>query len=49
MGKGPNMHGDEKPLNADRVVLRSVLIQGLEEYVEFGKEFEGFKTLPGEL
>jgi 2-polyprenyl-6-methoxyphenol hydroxylase-like FAD-dependent oxidoreductase len=44
MGKAPNIHGEEEPLNADRAVLRSVLIRGLEEFVEFGKDFEGFKT-----
>lgn len=35
------------PLNADRSVLRSVLMRGLEEHVEFGREFEGFEILPG--
>ena len=35
---------DKEPLNADRTVLRSVLMRGLEEYVEFGKDFVGFET-----
>lgn len=34
-------------LNADRTVLRSVLIRGLEEYVEFGKELLEFETTTG--
>ena len=46
MGKGSNIHGEEEPLNADRAVLRSVLIRGLEKYIEFGREFERFKTTP---
>ena len=32
-----------KPLNVDRTVLRSVLWQGVEEYVEFGKEFSSYE------
>lgn len=35
---------DREPLNADRTVLRGVLMRGLEEYVEFGKDFIGFET-----
>ena len=35
---------DKEPLNADRNVLRGVLMRGLEEYVEFGKDFVGFET-----
>jgi 2-polyprenyl-6-methoxyphenol hydroxylase-like FAD-dependent oxidoreductase len=44
--KGRNIHGEDEPLNADRTVLRSVLIRGLESFIEFGKEFEKFKTTP---
>ena len=33
-----------EPLNADRTVLRDVLMRGLERYVEFGKDFVGFET-----
>lgn len=35
---------DKEPLNADRSVLRGVLMRGLEAYVEFGKDFVGFET-----
>ena len=35
-----------KPLSVDRMVLRSVLWQGLEEYVEFGKEFSSYEITP---
>ena len=35
---------DKVALNADRTVLRGVLIRGLEDYVEFGKELVGFET-----
>ncbi len=35
--------GGPEPLNADRMVLRSVLMRGLEEYVEFGKEFSAYE------
>ena len=38
------MEVDKAALNADRTVLRSVLIRGLEDYVEFGKEFVEFET-----
>ena len=38
------METDKEPLNADRAVLRGVLIRGLEDYIEFGKEFVGFET-----
>ena len=33
-----------RPLNADRMVLRSVLWQGLEKFVEFGKEFSSYEV-----
>lgn len=39
-----DMEIDKEPLNADRTVLRGVLVRGLEEYVEFGKDFVGFET-----
>ena len=39
-----DMEIDKEPLNADRTVLRGVLMRGLEEYVEFGKELVGFET-----
>lgn len=35
-----------EPLNADRMVLRSVLMRGLEEYVEFDKEFSAYEMTP---
>lgn len=35
-----------EPLNADRMVLRSVLMRGLEEYVEFGKDFSAYEITP---
>ena len=35
--------GEVEPLNADRMVLRSVLVRGLEEYLEFGKEFSSYE------
>lgn len=35
--------GSPAPLNADRMVLRSVLMRGLEDLVEFGKEFSAYK------
>ena len=41
-GPPPNLL-TRMPLNADRSVLRSVLIHGLEEYVEFGKTFESYR------
>lgn len=36
----------QEPLNADRMVLRSVLMRGLEEFVEFGKEFSTYEITP---
>ncbi|CAD6590683.1 MAG: hypothetical protein ASARMPRED_004966 [Alectoria sarmentosa] len=36
----------QEPLNADRMVLRSVLMRGLEEFVEFGKEFSAYEITP---
>ena len=45
--KGPLiLHEFEQTLNADRTVLRDVLMQGLQPYVEFGKEFESHEILP---
>ncbi|CAF9938261.1 hypothetical protein IMSHALPRED_000734 [Imshaugia aleurites] len=38
--------GSPEPLNADRMVLRSVLMRGLEEYVEFGKDFSAYDISP---
>ena len=38
--------GSPQPLNADRMVLRSVLMRGLEEHVEFGKEFSAYEITP---
>lgn len=35
-----------EPLNADRMVLRSVLMRGLEDYVEFGKDFSAYEITP---
>lgn len=46
---GPGMQkpeGSPEPLNADRMVLRSVLMRGLEEYVEFGKDFSLYEITP---
>ena len=37
---------DKEPLNADRSVLRGVLMRGLEVYVEFGKDFVGLRRQP---
>ena len=39
-----DMEADKEPLNADRTVLRGVLMRGVEEYVEFGKDFVEFET-----
>ena len=39
---GPPPTGDVQPLNADRNVLRHVLIDGLEDNVQFGKEFSSY-------
>ncbi len=44
--QGPPMQkpkGGPEPLNADRMVLRGVLMRGLEEHVEFGKEFSAYE------
>ena len=38
--------GDLEPLNADRSVLRSVLMDGMETYVVFGKAFERYEETP---
>ncbi|KAI5459406.1 hypothetical protein BGZ63DRAFT_426680 [Mariannaea sp. PMI_226] len=41
MRQGPQL-GDGKSYNADRTVLRNILLGGLEDDVEFGKEFVDF-------
>lgn len=38
--------GSPDPLNADRMVLRSVLMRGLEEFIEFGKDFSAYEISP---
>lgn len=46
---GPGMQkpeGSPEPLNADRMVLRSVLMRGLENHVEFGKDFSAYEITP---
>lgn len=48
MGRPENPGGPDimaKPLNADRTVLRDVLIRGLDSYVTFGKEFVRYETV----
>src|SRR6201992_3355242 len=35
----------EEPWNADRGVMRSVLVSGLEPYLEFGREFTSYDTV----
>ena len=47
-GTGPvqKPEGSREPLSADRMVLRSVLMRGLEEYVEFGKDFSAYEITP---
>jgi 2-polyprenyl-6-methoxyphenol hydroxylase-like FAD-dependent oxidoreductase len=42
----PQAGGGEESLNADRSVVRSVLMKGLEEFVEFGKEFLKYEITP---
>jgi 2-polyprenyl-6-methoxyphenol hydroxylase-like FAD-dependent oxidoreductase len=42
----PQAGGSEESLNADRSVVRSVLIKGLENFVEFGKEFLKYELTP---
>jgi 2-polyprenyl-6-methoxyphenol hydroxylase-like FAD-dependent oxidoreductase len=42
----PQAGGSEDSLNADRSVVRSVLMKGLEEFVEFGKEFLKYELTP---
>jgi 2-polyprenyl-6-methoxyphenol hydroxylase-like FAD-dependent oxidoreductase len=42
----PQAGGSEESLNADRSVVRSVLMKGLEEFVEFGKEFLKYDLTP---
>lgn len=48
---GPIVHDprqayDVAPLNADRTVLRNVLMHGMEPYTEFGKEFASYEITP---
>lgn len=45
--EGPE--GGLEPLNADRIVLRSTLIRGLEGYIEFGKEFSRYEITPSSV
>jgi hypothetical protein len=42
----PQAGGGEESLNADRSVVRSVLMKGMEEFVEFGKEFLKYEITP---
>jgi 2-polyprenyl-6-methoxyphenol hydroxylase-like FAD-dependent oxidoreductase len=42
----PQAGGSEESLNADRSAVRSVLMKGLEEFVEFGKEFARYEVTP---
>ncbi len=41
----PSEHNDFEPMTADRWVLRNVLMQGLEDFVEYGKEFVNYELL----
>ncbi|KAJ5806685.1 hypothetical protein N7474_010277 [Penicillium riverlandense] len=41
---GPPPTLETQPLNADRNVLRQVLIHGIEDFVQFGKEFSSYTT-----
>ncbi|KAL6721991.1 hypothetical protein ACLMJK_001096 [Lecanora helva] len=43
------IHEEVQPLNADRSVLRNVLMRDLQPYVEFGKEFGSFEVLQAGL
>lgn len=38
-----------EPLNADRSVLRNVLMQGLQSHVEFGKDFVAYEIMPARV
>lgn len=42
MKLAPPPVGEVQPLNADRTILRQVLISGIEDYVQFGKEFSSY-------
>ncbi|TVY81593.1 putative FAD-dependent monooxygenase [Lachnellula suecica] len=42
--KTPPFDQMPEPLNADRTVLRKVLIKGLEEFVSYGKEFSKYEV-----
>lgn len=46
-GMKPFVRNMNKPLAADRSVLRRVLIKGLTEHVHFGKEFDKFEVTDG--
>ncbi len=39
VGMGPGPHGNGKAYNADRAVLRSLLLTGLEDHISFSKSF----------
>lgn len=43
MGPGPDAEGAER-LKADRTVLRSVLMIGLESFIEYGKDFQSYEV-----
>lgn len=45
-GPGLSPHQSGEQLNADRSVLRDVLMQGLEAHVEFGKELQEYEITP---
>lgn len=45
-GPPPGVTGrSTTPYNVDRTVLRTILLQGLEDHVSFGKKFESYKIL----
>lgn len=41
---GPPPTSEIQPLNADRNVLRQVLMHGIEDFVQFGKEFSSYSA-----
>lgn len=42
-GGGPPRGGGSRTWNVDRTVIRNVLLQGLEQYIEFGKKLEKYE------
>jgi 2-polyprenyl-6-methoxyphenol hydroxylase-like FAD-dependent oxidoreductase len=42
--KAPPFDQQPEPLNADRTVLRKILIKGLEDFVFYGKEFSRYES-----